>query len=141
MFIGEYKHSLDLKGRVIVPSRFRDELKGRFIVTRGLDTCLFGFTEEGWNELGGKISSMPMTHTDARAFSRIFFSGAAECELDKQGRSLIPANLRDYAKIDKDIVIVGLSSRFEIWSQAEWDKYSEKVSNSYESIAETLIPF
>lgn len=139
MFIGEYRHSLDNKGRIIVPARFRDELNGSFIITRGLDTCLFGFTMEEWSNQGNKIATLPLTQGDARAFSRLFFSGAAECEMDKQGRVLLPSNLREYAKIDKDVVVIGVSDRFEIWSQEVWDEYSQKTSESYENIAETLV--
>lgn len=139
MFIGEYRHSLDNKGRIIVPARFRDELNGSFIITRGLDTCLFGFTMEEWSNQGSKISPLPLTQGDARAFSRLFFSGAAECEMDKQGRVLVPSNLREYAKIDREVVVIGVSSRFEIWSQEVWDEYSSRTEESYESIAETLV--
>ncbi|MCR4425751.1 MAG: division/cell wall cluster transcriptional repressor MraZ [Firmicutes bacterium] len=139
MFIGEYRHSLDDKGRIIVPSRFREELGGHFIVTRGLDTCLFGFPESEWRNQEQKLASLPMTLADGRAFSRMFFSGASECDIDKQGRALIPSHLREYAKIERDIVIIGVSTRFEIWAAAQWQVYLDKMSQSYESIAEKLV--
>ena len=94
---------------------------------------------EEWSNQGSKISTLPLTQGDARAFSRLFFSGAAECEMDKQGRVLVPSNLREYAKIDREVVVIGVSSRFEIWSQEVWDEYSSRTEESYESIAETLV--
>ena len=138
MFIGEYRHSLDNKGRIIVPARFRDELNGSFIITRGLDTCLFGFTMEEWSNQGSKISTLPLTQGDARAFSRLFFSGAAECEMDKQGRLNIPPVLREHARIDKEIVSIGVDRRIEIWSRAEWEKYSMSPELDSELIAEKM---
>lgn len=138
MFIGEYQHSLDNKGRIIIPSKFRDGLGPAFIMTKGLDNCLFIYPQKEWNVLEEKLKSLPLTNRDARAFVRFFFAGATECELDKQGRILIPANLREHSKLEKEAVIIGVSTRVEIWSKTEWDMYNEDDSLSYESIAEKM---
>jgi MraZ protein len=138
MFIGEYQHSLDNKGRVIIPSKFRDSLGEKFIMTKGLDDCLFVYPNEEWKVLESKLKSLPLTSRDARAFVRFFFSGATECELDKQGRVLIPANLREYCKLSKEAIIIGVSTRIEIWSKDEWDLYNEDESLNYENIAEKM---
>lgn len=138
MFIGEYQHSLDNKGRMIIPSKFRDSLGEKFIMTKGLDDCLFVYPNEEWKVLESKLKSLPLTSRDARAFVRFFFSGATECELDKQGRILIPANLREYCKLNKEAIIIGVSTRIEIWSKDEWDLYNEDESLNYENIAEKM---
>ncbi|WIV11249.1 division/cell wall cluster transcriptional repressor MraZ [Proteiniborus sp. MB09-C3] len=138
MFIGEYQHSLDSKGRLIVPSKFRDDLGDIFIITKGLDNCLFVYPKSEWKILEEKLKLLPLTRKDARAFVRFFFSGATECELDKQGRILIPGNLREHCKIDKEAVIIGVSNRVEIWSKEEWDLYNDDENLSYESIAEKM---
>jgi len=138
MFIGEYQHTLDSKGRLIIPSKFRDNLGLEFIMTKGLDNCLFVYPKEEWKALEEKLRTLPLTNRDARAFVRFFFSGATECILDKQGRILIPNNLREHAKLVKDAVIIGVSSRIEIWSKEEWDRYNNDVSLSYDSIAEKM---
>lgn len=139
MFMGEFRHTLDDKYRLIIPSKFRDELEGHFVLTRGLDTCLFAFPMTEWARQEQLITELPMTMADGRAFSRLFFSGAIECDLDKQGRSVIPAHLREYAKIDKDIVIIGVSTRFEVWALQVWENYMAQVTSSYEAIAEKLV--
>lgn len=138
MFIGEYQHSLDNKGRLIVPSKFRDELGDVFIITKGLDNCLFVYPKDEWKILEDKLKLLPLTRKDARAFVRFFFSGATECELDKQGRILIPSNLREHCKIDKDAVVIGVSNRVEIWSKEEWDLYNDDENLSYDAIAEKM---
>ncbi|HHV45468.1 MAG TPA: division/cell wall cluster transcriptional repressor MraZ [Tissierellia bacterium] len=138
MFIGEYQHTLDSKGRLIIPSKFRDNLGLEFIMTKGLDNCLFVYPKEEWKALEEKLRTLPLTNRDARAFVRFFFSGATECILDKQGRILIPNNLREHAKLVKDAVIIGVSSRIEIWSKEEWDRYNNDDSLSYDSIAEKM---
>ncbi len=138
MFIGEYQHSLDSKGRLIVPAKFRDDLGDIFIITKGLDNCLFVYPKSEWIILEEKLKLLPLTRKDARAFVRFFFSGATECELDKQGRILIPINLREHCKIDKDAVIIGVSNRVEIWSKEEWESYNDDEDLSYESIAEKM---
>ncbi|QQE81225.1 division/cell wall cluster transcriptional repressor MraZ [Alicyclobacillus sp. SO9] len=139
MLMGEYQHTLDNKGRMIVPVKFREELGTTFIMTRGLDKCLFVYPQPEWETLEAKLKALPMTRADARSFVRFFFSGATECELDKQGRILIPTTLRDYAQLERDCYVLGVSNRVEIWSQALWDSYSEKAEESFADIAENLV--
>jgi len=141
MFMGEYQHSIDGKGRVIIPARFREELGENFIVTRGLDNCLFVYPQEEWEKLEKKLKALPFTKADARAFTRFFFSGAVECEADKQGRVLIPQNLRNHANLDKEAVVIGVSNRVEIWSREVWEKYSEEANLSFEEISEKIVDF
>ena len=138
LFIGEYRHGLDAKGRVIVPVKFRDGLGDKFVLTKGLDGCLFAYSKEEWANFENKIRTLPLTSKDARAFVRFFFSGAVECEIDKQGRTLIPPMLREYAELDKDLVIIGVSSRVEIWSQAKWNNYSEAEDLEADVLAEKM---
>jgi len=138
VFLGVHSHTLDDKGRVMIPSRFREELGERFIITRGLDHCLFVFPTPEWQKLAEKISLLPFTKADARAFTRILFSGAHECELDKQGRALIPPVLREYARLVKNVEIIGVQGRVEIWSSEEWRHYVESSAASYEELAEKL---
>ena len=120
MFMGEYNHTIDAKGRMIVPSKFREQLGNEFVVTKGLDGCLFVYPNEEWHNIEEKFRNVPLTTKDARKFSRFFFAGAATCELDKQGRILLPAILREFAGIEKDAVLVGVGSRIEIWSKDKW---------------------
>ncbi len=136
--MGEYQHTIDSKGRLIVPSKFRDGLGQKFVITKGLDNCLFVYPMDEWNIIEKKLKNLPFTKKDARAFVRFFFSGANECELDKQGRILLPSNLREYAKLEKDAVILGVSSRIEIWSKEVWESYSQEAEMDYEEIAEKL---
>lgn len=138
MFIGEYQHTLDSKGRIIIPSRFRDDLGDEFVMTKGLDNCLFVYPKDEWKILEEKLKTLPLTNRDARAFIRFFFSGATECTPDKQGRVLIPANLREHSKLGKDIVVIGVATRMEIWSKEEWDAYNNDDNLSYDSIAEKM---
>ncbi|HHW02999.1 MAG TPA: division/cell wall cluster transcriptional repressor MraZ [Thermoanaerobacterales bacterium] len=138
MFMGQFQHSLDPKGRLIIPAKFRELLGDTFILTKGLDRCLFVYPKDEWAVLEQKLKSLPFTQKDARAFIRFFFSGAVEIEMDKQGRILIPPQLREHARIEKDIVIIGVSNRAEIWSVEEWEAYSREASASYEEIAEKL---
>lgn len=138
MFYGEYQHSMDAKGRAIMPSKFRDGLGDKFILTKGLDNCLFAYSKEEWSNLETKLKSLPFTNKDARAFVRFIFSGATECETDKQGRILIPANLREYANLDKDIYVIGVSTRVEVWDKGTWDSYSSDENLSPDSIAEKM---
>ncbi len=142
-FIGEFQHSVDGKGRLIVPSKFREGLGDNFIVTKGLDKCLFVYPMNQWSEMVDKLKALPVTAPNARAFVRFFFSGAADCEIDKQGRILLPVNLREHAKIDKDVLLVGVSTRVEIWDKAAWEKYTDDLaeSSSYEAMAEKLAGF
>lgn len=120
MFMGEYNHTIDAKGRMIVPSKFRELLGNEFVVTKGLDGCLFVYPNEEWHNIEEKFRTVPLTTKDARKFSRFFFAGAAACEVDKQGRILIPPVLREFADIQKDIVSVGVLNRIEIWSKDRW---------------------
>ncbi|MBT9139824.1 MAG: Transcriptional regulator MraZ [Dehalococcoidia bacterium] len=139
MFMGEHQHAVDSKGRLIMPVKFREDLGESFIVTRGLESCLFVYPLQEWHLLTEKLKTLPFTKADARAFMRFFFSGAVNCELDRQGRILIPNNLREHAKLIKDVMVIGVSSRVEIWSQQVWQEYSEKTELSYEDIAEKMI--
>lgn len=141
MFMGEFQHGIDGKGRLIVPAKFRDGLGEKFVVTKGLDNCLFVYPMDEWHILEQKLKSLPFTKADARAFARFFFAGATECELDKQGRILLPQNLRDYAELQKDVVIIGVSSRVEIWSKDRWDDYSQQAETAYSEIAEKIVNF
>ncbi|HHP51300.1 MAG TPA: transcriptional regulator MraZ [Moorella mulderi] len=138
MFIGEYHHTIDEKGRLIIPARFREKLGPKFIVTKGLDHCLFAYPPETWKELEQKLRHLPFTRADVRSFLRFFFSGATECELDRQGRILLPANLRAYAQLDKEAVAVGVSSRVEIWSRQLWEEYCQRTAEQFEALAEKL---
>ena len=138
MFIGEYRHSLDVKGRIIVPAKFRDGLGDKFVLTKGLDGCLFAYSKEEWANFEEKIKTLPLTNKDARAFVRFFFAGAVECEIDKQGRTLIPPMLREHAGLNKELVIIGVSNRVEIWSQEKWDNYSEAEDLEADELAEKM---
>ncbi len=143
MFYGEYQHTLDRKGRLIFPAKFRQVSKEnyieRFYITRGLDKCLFVFTEEEWKLQEQKFKSLPFTKQETRKFNRLYFSGASEIILDKQGRVLIPKYLKDYAGIERQIVVVGVANRIEIWSQKRWSEFYEKTQGAFEDIAEKLI--
>ena len=138
MFIGEYEHSVDAKGRVIMPVKLREDIGEKFIVTKGLDGCLFAYSQTEWNNFEGKLKTLPLTNKNARDFVRFFLSGAVECEIDKQGRFLIPANLREYAMLEKEIIIIGVGTRIEIWNREEWKKYSSDENISADEIAENM---
>lgn len=141
MLIGEYYHTLDKKGRVIVPSRFREKLGESFLVTRGLDSCLFLYPRQEWESLENKLKNLPFTKAETRAFLRIFFSGASEVEIDKQGRILVPSLLREHAHLNKDVVFIGVSNRAEIWGKEIWEEYSNRSNLSFEQVAESLLDF
>lgn len=141
MFMGEYQHSIDVKGRMIIPAKFRDELGTQFIVTRGLDKCLFVYPLAEWKIIEQKLKALPFTRADARAFTRFFFSGAIECELDKQGRVNIPANLREYSQLEKDCVVIGVSNRVEVWGKPVWEEYFTASEDSFNEIAEKIVDF
>ncbi len=128
MLLGEYRHNVDIKGRVSVPSKFRGDLGQTFVITKGLDNCLFMYSKQEWETFEQKLKSLPLTNQDARSFVRFFFAGATECEVDKQGRVNIPQNLREYANITKDVVIVGVATRAEIWDSENWNKYTTSDS-------------
>ena len=136
MLMGEYNHSLDAKGRFIVPAKLREQLGERFVVTKGLDQCLFAFPLDEWAKLEEKIQSLPLTDMRARKFSRHILAGASEMELDKQGRALLPSNLRTAAGLEKDIVLCGVGSRMEIWDKDKWSSYS--LYDDMEEVAENL---
>ncbi|MBI4115903.1 MAG: division/cell wall cluster transcriptional repressor MraZ [Candidatus Omnitrophica bacterium] len=143
MFYGEYSHSLDKKDRLIIPAKFREVVKEhfteKFYVTRGLDGCLFVFTEEAWKSQERKFREMPFTRGEARKFNRLYFSGASEVVSDKQGRILIPEYLKRYAEIKGDVVILGVSDRIEIWAKEKWHKFFEANQGSFEELAEKLV--
>lgn len=141
MFMGEYRHAIDEKGRLIIPSKFREVLGEVFVITRGMDGCLFGYPENEWAVLQEKLQKLPLTKKDARAFVRFFYSAATECEFDKQGRVSIPKSLRDHALLEKKCVVVGVSNRFEIWSEKRWDDFSETAESNFDEIAENMIDF
>lgn len=143
MFYGEFAHSLDQKGRLIIPSKLRevakDRLIDRFFVTRGLDRCLFMFTEEEWRLQESKLRNLPFTKGEFRKFNRLFFSGASDCQCDPQGRILIPPYLQEHAQLKKNVVLVGVSNRIEIWSKELWKEFCDSNQDSYEDFAERLM--
>ncbi|MEK5133944.1 division/cell wall cluster transcriptional repressor MraZ [Bacillus sp. FSL W8-0645] len=141
MFMGEYQHTIDTKGRMIIPAKFRDGLGVQFVLTRGLDQCLFGYPMSEWKLIEEKLKALPLTKKDARAFTRFFFSGAVECDLDKQGRINIASNLLQYAKLEKECVVIGVSNRIELWSKSIWEQYTEEQEDSFAEIAENMIGF
>lgn len=141
MFIGEFQHTIDEKGRLIMPARFRDGLGESFVVTKGLDNCLWAYPRAEWAALEAKMKALPFTNTNARAFVRFFFSGATDSELDRQGRVLIPNNLREYSRLSRDVVVIGVSTRVEIWAREEWDRYIKQAESSYEQLAEEIAGF
>ncbi len=121
MFMGEYNHTIDAKGRIIVPSKFREILGDEFVVTKGLDGCLFVYDNHEWAAFEEQLKALPITNKDARAFVRFFLAGAASVEVDKQGRILLPGSLREFASLQKDAVLIGVGSRIEIWSRERWE--------------------
>ncbi|MEG0259856.1 MAG: division/cell wall cluster transcriptional repressor MraZ [Lysinibacillus sp.] len=141
MFMGEYQHSVDAKGRLIVPAKFREPLGETFVVTRGLDNCLFGYPMNEWRKLEEKLKDLPMTKKDTRAFARFFFSGATEVEIDKQGRINIPSTLMQYAHLTKECIVLGVSNRIEIWGKDAWETYFTESEQSFNEIAENMIGF
>ena len=138
MLLGEYRHNVDVKGRVSVPSKFRGDLGQSFIVTKGLDNCLFMYSKSEWETFENKLKALPLTNNDAKSFMRFFFAGATECEVDKQGRINIPQLLREYAGIKKDVVIVGVSTRAEIWDSSKWEEYTSSDSLNGNKIASQM---
>ena len=143
MWYGEYIHSLDDKGRFVLPSKFRQQIKKQnirgFYMTRGLDTCLFMLAEQDWKRLEEKFRSLSFTKKQARSFNRLYFSGAYEAAPDLQGRVLIPDYLKQFAQIKRDIVIIGVSDRIEIWSKPDWAKFYEKNRKNFEEMAENIV--
>ncbi|MGX7198911.1 division/cell wall cluster transcriptional repressor MraZ [Enterococcus nangangensis] len=141
MFMGEFQHTMDSKGRLTMPAKFREGLGEKFIVTRGLDGCLFGYPQAQWNQLEEKLAEMPLAKKDARTFVRFFYSAATECEIDKQGRINIPQSLKAHANLDKNCVVIGVSNRIEIWDESKWQDFSEVAEESFDEIAENMIDF
>ena len=138
MFIGEYHHTIDDKGRIIIPAKFREELGENFIITRGIENCLYVYSKTNWDEICNKLNSLPFTKKDARTFNRFFMSGATNVELDKQGRVNVTYPLVNYANIKKDCVIIGTGDRLEIWSQEAWNDFFNSTKDSMSDIAENL---
>lgn len=136
--MGEFKHSIDAKGRLIIPAKFRDQLNGHFVVTRGLDGCLFGYPMAEWQQMEERLKTLPLTKRDARAFVRFLYSAATECDIDKQGRINIPDTLCAHADLTKKCVVVGVSNRIEIWSEERWQQFTSTTANDFDEIAEDL---
>lgn len=138
MFIGEHTHSIDEKGRIAVPAKFRKHFSSGIIVTRGLDSCLFVFTKKEWEKLAAKLAELPLSHSNSRAFSRLMLAGAVDLELDSQGRAVLPEYLRTYASLQKKIVIAGVYSRLELWSETRWKQYKARTEKESDAISEQL---
>lgn len=138
MYMSQYNHTVDTKGRIIVPSKFRDTTGDAFVITKGLDGCLFAYDYESWAGFEEKLKDLPMNNQKTRQVVRFFLAGAAEVEIDKQGRTLIPQNLREYAGLTKDVVLIGAGTRFEIWDKARWEEYSscDDVESNVETMAD-----
>jgi len=137
MFVGQYNHSMDAKGRVALPAKFRAELK-KAVVTKGLDNCLFVYPKKEWDKMAEKLAALPVAKANTRAFSRLMLAGAMEIEFDKQGRVILPEYLRSFAGLKKDVVVAGLYTRLEIWDQEAWLKYQKEMEKNSNEIAENL---
>jgi MraZ protein len=138
MFIGEYQHSIDGKGRLAIPQKFRKQLAGKAVVTRGLDDCLFVYSLIEWKKLAEKLAALPFSQTNSRALARLMLAGAMDVDIDSQGRVLVPDYLRKYAGLKKNVVVAGLYSRVELWDKAAWEKYSAHAEKKAEDIAEQM---
>ena len=138
MLMGEYHHTIDNKGRIIIPSKLRKDLSDNIIVTRGIEECLFIYSKDEWEKIVDKLNNLPFTKKDARAFVRFFLSGATDAEFDKQGRINIQKPLIDYAHIEKDCIVVGTGTRLEIWSKNKWDMFMNSAKENMSDIAENL---
>ncbi len=138
MFIGEYKHTIDEKGRLAIPVKFRKALAKGAVVTRGLDTSLFLFPKEEWGKLAEKLAGLPLGQSNSRAFARLMLAGAMDVVLDKQGRVVLPEYLREYASLAKDAVVAGLYNRLEIWDESKWNVYKKQVESDADAVAEKL---
>ncbi|NLJ39264.1 MAG: division/cell wall cluster transcriptional repressor MraZ [Candidatus Atribacteria bacterium] len=139
MLLGQYRHSVDNKGRLIIPNEFRKDLSNTLYITKGIENCVFVFSETTWQVIAGKVASLPMTKKAGREFARIFFANASEETIDAQGRITIPRHLREYAGIDKKVVTVGVGERMEIWSELVWDQHASEVEGKYENIVENIM--
>ncbi|MBI4449553.1 division/cell wall cluster transcriptional repressor MraZ [Candidatus Uhrbacteria bacterium] len=138
MFIGEYRHSIDEKGRLAVPTKYRERLSGGAVVTRGLDRCLFIYPSDAWQELAGRLAKLPLSKANTRSFARFLLAGAMDVELDKQGRIVVPEYLRSFAGVRKSVVIAGLYNRMEVWDVDAWERYRNGAERGSAEIAETL---
>ena len=138
MFIGEYQHNLDSKGRLAIPSKFRAKLAKGAVVTKGLDNCLFLYTKEEWEKLASKLASLPISKANTRAFARLMLAGAMDVQLDKQGRVVLPEYLRKFAKMNKKTIVAGLYNRLELWDEDQWNKYKQGTEKQSGDIAEAL---
>lgn len=138
MLSGEYNHTIDAKGRLIIPSKFRENLGEHFVVTKGLDGCLFIYPDSEWNAFEEKLKTLPLTNRDSRNFVRFFLGSAIESELDKQGRTLLSSPLRGYAGLEKDVVLVGVLNRIEIWDKDKWERNNEEACENMDEIAEHM---
>lgn len=138
MFIGEYQHLIDEKGRLAIPVKFRERVGSGAVVTRGLDNCLFVFPMDEWKKLAEKLASLPLSQSNSRAFARLMLAGAMDMEVDRQGRVVVPEYLRRYAKLGKDVVVAGLYSRIEIWNRKAWEKYKTRTEKDSNDIAEKM---
>ena len=143
MFMSEYNHTVDATGRLIIPSKFREILGEEFVISKGMDGCLFVYANEDWAAFEEKLTALPLINKEARQFARFFLSGAAQVEVDKQGRILLPQNLRDFAELTKDVVLVGVGSRIEIWSKDKWDNVSadenmDDIAKAMEALGLTI---
>ena len=138
MFIGEYQHTIDIKGRMAVPVKFRQQLAKGAVVTKGLDSCLFLYPKTEWQKLAPRLAALPIAQANARAFARLMLAGAMEVEIDRQGRTLVPEYLRQYAGMKKKVIVAGLYDRLEIWDETAWNKYKAGTENKSNDIAEAL---
>lgn len=143
MFMSEYNHTVDAKGRLIIPSKFREALGEEFVISKGMDGCLFVYANEDWNAFEEKLTSLPLINKEARTFARFFLAGAASVEVDKQGRILIPGSLRDFAGLEKDVVLVGVGSRIEIWDKEKYqnatsDENMDDITKAMEALGLTI---
>lgn len=138
MFIGEYKHAIDTKKRLALPSKFRSSFKNKAVITRGLDNCLFVYSMQEWKKIAEKLGNMPVGESSTRSFVRLMLAGAVDVELDSQGRILVPDYLKDYAGLGKEVIVAGLFNRLEIWDKTAWEKYKENAEKNQDKIAEEL---
>lgn len=141
MLMGEFQHNIDAKGRIIIPAKLREDLGAKFVITRGLDGCVFGYPLDNWEKIQEKLKQLPLAKKEARAFTRFFYSAAAEVEIDKQGRINVPSTLVDYANLEKECLVLGVSDRIEIWSKVRWESVSSEIEESFEEIAEDMLDF
>ena len=138
MFMGEFHHNIDEKGRLIIPSKFRNDLGKKFIITRGIEKCIFVYSLDEWNNMVNELKELPFTRKNARTFMRMFLSGATECELDNNGRINLPTPLINYASLNKECVVIGVGDRLEIWSNEGFDNFFNENIDNFDEIAETL---